>query len=171
MASMASQDSQPFHWHYGELDDKNFQIHGKGLLLIVILFAVLLFFTLLCLYAKWVCRYRRQLSPGAAAGGHQPNPNLQAGVPPSHHRAGLDPAVIGRIPVQLHAASPAEEAVQCSICLSNFVEGEKVKVLPRCHHTFHPECVDKWLGTHSSCPLCRAALGDADPDRIDIAVV
>ncbi|XP_068667750.1 RING-H2 finger protein ATL66-like [Aristolochia californica] len=162
---MASQDSQPFHWHYGELDDKNFQIHGKGLLLIVVLFAVLLFFTLLCLYARWVCRYRRQLSPGPLADGHHHATN----IPPLHQRTGLDPAAISSIPVLLHVTSPADD-VQCSICLSNFVEGEKVKVLPLCHHTFHPECVDKWLRTHSSCPLCRAALGDSDPDRINAVV-
>ncbi|XP_068644883.1 RING-H2 finger protein ATL66-like [Aristolochia californica] len=159
---MASQDPQPFHWHYGELDDKNFQIHGKRLLLILILFAVLLFLTLLCLYARWVCRYRRLLSRGPLAHDHQ----LPTNIPPPLQRTGLDPVVIGSIPVQLHVASPADD-VQCSICLSNFVEGEKVKVLPRCHHTFHPECVDKWLRTHSSCPLCRAALGDSDPDRIN----
>ncbi|RVW83982.1 Retrovirus-related Pol polyprotein from transposon TNT 1-94 [Vitis vinifera] len=48
--------------------------------------------------------------------------------------------------------------VECSICISMFQEGERVKVLPQCRHAFHSQCVDKWLMTHSSCPLCRTAI-------------
>lgn len=39
-------------------------------------------------------------------------------------------------------------------------EGELIKVLPNCKHDFHSECIDKWLGSHSTCPICRA---DAEP--------
>ncbi|KAL1177605.1 hypothetical protein V6Z11_A03G042400 [Gossypium hirsutum] len=35
---------------------------------------------------------------------------------------------------------------------------EMVKVLPQCNHVYHSQCVDKWLGSQSSCPLCRACL-------------
>jgi len=51
-------------------------------------------------------------------------------------------------------------ATECAICLAEFVEGEDVKVLPRCNHGFHMECVDKWLRSHSSCPTCRHCLLD-----------
>ncbi|MCL7041579.1 hypothetical protein MKW94_016106 [Papaver nudicaule] len=39
-----------------------------------------------------------------------------------------------------------------------FEDEEKVKILPNCKHCYHPECVDAWLVTHSSCPLCRSSL-------------
>ncbi|XP_055817867.1 RING-H2 finger protein ATL78-like [Solanum dulcamara] len=47
---------------------------------------------------------------------------------------------------------------ECVICLSEFIVGEKVKVLPKCNHGFHVKCIDKWLNSHSSCPTCRHCL-------------
>lgn len=44
---------------------------------------------------------------------------------------------------------------ECTICLSEFVAGERVRVLPKCGHGFHADCVDRWLTDHSSCPMCR----------------
>ncbi|PNX78977.1 RING-H2 finger protein ATL72-like [Trifolium pratense] len=46
----------------------------------------------------------------------------------------------------------------CPICLGEFMDGEKVRVLPNCNHGFHVECIDKWLLSHSSCPTCRQSL-------------
>ncbi|KAK6150720.1 hypothetical protein DH2020_015652 [Rehmannia glutinosa] len=47
---------------------------------------------------------------------------------------------------------------ECVICLSDFALGERVRVLPKCHHGFHVRCIDKWLNSHSSCPTCRNCL-------------
>ncbi|CAN1349212.1 RING-H2 finger protein ATL78 [Linum perenne] len=47
---------------------------------------------------------------------------------------------------------------ECVICLSEFATGDRVKILPKCNHGFHVKCVDKWLGSHSSCPTCRHCL-------------
>lgn len=47
---------------------------------------------------------------------------------------------------------------ECVICLSEFVPGERVRLLPKCNHGFHVHCIDKWLKSHSSCPKCRHCL-------------
>ncbi|XP_058731016.1 RING-H2 finger protein ATL78-like [Vicia villosa] len=44
---------------------------------------------------------------------------------------------------------------ECVICLSEFTNGEKVRILPKCNHGFHVRCIDKWLKEHPSCPKCR----------------
>ncbi|CAA7048260.1 unnamed protein product [Microthlaspi erraticum] len=47
---------------------------------------------------------------------------------------------------------------ECVICLSDFVSGEKLRLLPKCNHGFHVHCIDKWLQQHLTCPKCRNCL-------------
>ncbi|XP_052145320.1 E3 ubiquitin-protein ligase EL5-like [Oryza glaberrima] len=47
---------------------------------------------------------------------------------------------------------------QCAVCLSIVQEGETVRQLPACKHLFHVGCIDMWLHSHSTCPLCRASV-------------
>ena len=43
---------------------------------------------------------------------------------------------------------------ECTICLENTtLENKKIT---ECKHTFHTECLEKWLTTNNSCPLCRS---------------
>ncbi|KAJ6675611.1 FINGER PROTEIN putative-RELATED [Salix viminalis] len=49
----------------------------------------------------------------------------------------------------------AQHEQQCHICLVDYEEGDKIRVL-QCSHEFHMSCVDKWLKEiHGVCPLCR----------------
>mmetsp|Transcript_11971 Transcript_11971/g.20216 ORF Transcript_11971/g.20216 Transcript_11971/m.20216 type:complete len:264 (-) Transcript_11971:711-1502(-) len=51
-----------------------------------------------------------------------------------------------------------EEDHECYICLSEYCEGETIRILP-CKHEFHAACVDKWLKeVHRVCPLCRSSV-------------
>lgn len=70
---------------------------------------------------------------------------------------GADPADISRLPVSTlrqPAAELPEDCRQCLICLEDFDCGDQRKVLP-CLHGFHARCVDKWLGSNGSCPICK----------------
>ncbi|KAK4741325.1 hypothetical protein SAY87_024913 [Trapa incisa] len=49
-------------------------------------------------------------------------------------------------------------STECVICLSEFSPGDRLRLLPICHHGFHVQCIDKWLRSHSSCPTCRHCL-------------
>ncbi len=42
----------------------------------------------------------------------------------------------------------------CSICLEEYIQGDSIRRL-RCTHEFHTNCIDGWLGTNGTCPLCR----------------
>lgn len=54
---------------------------------------------------------------------------------------------------------------ECVVCLSVFEEGEDVRKLPRCQHSFHAPCIDMWLYSHSDCPLCRSLVEKPIPHR------
>ncbi|KAL6634143.1 hypothetical protein ACP70R_026814 [Stipagrostis hirtigluma subsp. patula] len=73
---------------------------------------------------------------------------------------GVDPEVLRSLPVTVYRA--AEAAVECTVCLAELEDGEEARFLPRCGHGFHAECVDKWLASHSACPLCRLTVGNPD---------
>ncbi|KAE9601469.1 hypothetical protein Lal_00023794 [Lupinus albus] len=66
---------------------------------------------------------------------------------------GLEASVIATLPV--FTFSPNSEAVECAVCLSEFEDGESGRVLPKCKHSFHIECIDMWFESHSTCPICR----------------
>eukprot|EP00977_Amphora_coffeiformis_P001157 scaffold244_cov172-Amphora_coffeaeformis.AAC.10 len=49
-----------------------------------------------------------------------------------------------------------EATNECTICLSEFANGDKVGDLP-CSHIFHVEpCLKKWIVRRNHCPLCQA---------------
>jgi len=46
----------------------------------------------------------------------------------------------------------------CCLCIEEIKVGEYYKVMPRCDHIFHADCIDTWLLIRASCPLCRGEI-------------
>ncbi|KAH7421426.1 hypothetical protein KP509_13G056700 [Ceratopteris richardii] len=46
-------------------------------------------------------------------------------------------------------------STECAVCLSAFQDDEELCGLPECGHFFHKSCIDMWLFSHLTCPLCR----------------
>ncbi|CAH2060390.1 unnamed protein product [Thlaspi arvense] len=75
----------------------------------------------------------------------------------SRRKRGLDSQAVRSLPVHRYTKAAKQRIEDCVICLSDFQEGETVKVIPHCGHMFHVDCVDTWLSSHASCPFCRSS--------------
>ncbi|KAJ4767151.1 RING-H2 finger protein ATL66 [Rhynchospora pubera] len=105
---------------------------------------IFLFFKLLCRSHIMVQRYETS--------NYSSNTTMQ-----KNQHDGIDAKEIHSISIELFEGETGSDT-QCSVCLGDLADGDKVKVMPLCNHVFHPECIDMWLSSHSSCPLCRASL-------------
>lgn len=76
---------------------------------------------------------------------------------------GLDEATLESYPKFSYAEKKIYHGYQhgddasCSICLGDYRNGELIRMLPDCRHSFHAVCVDAWLRLHASCPMCRTS--------------
>jgi E3 ubiquitin-protein ligase ATL41 len=90
----------------------------------------------------------------------------------SGEQLGLAPDDVAVLPkFTYHAASPCSRggvgkakavsapADSCAVCLEELREGALVRMLPSCRHYFHASCVDVWLLSRATCPVCRASPG------------
>lgn len=70
--------------------------------------------------------------------------------------SGIDKTIIESLPYfKFSTLKGWKDGLDCSVCLSTFEDVEILRLLPKCKHAFHIDCIDQWLEKHSSCPLCR----------------
>lgn len=75
------------------------------------------------------------------------------------HDSGLDQAFIDALPVFMYKeVVGSKEPFDCAVCLCEFTDKDKLRLLPTCSHAFHIGCIDTWLLSNSTCPLCRGTL-------------
>ncbi|KNC28159.1 hypothetical protein FF38_04361 [Lucilia cuprina] len=58
------------------------------------------------------------------------------------------------------------DQTSCVVCMCDFELCQILRVLP-CSHEFHAKCVDKWLRSNRTCPICRGNASDYfdNPER------
>ncbi|KAF8043411.1 hypothetical protein BT93_A1674 [Corymbia citriodora subsp. variegata] len=133
----------------------NYDLNGKILVAaIVCLSVVLVIVILLHLYARYVLRNRARRSAAMHALALRVAHAQSSGEPP---KTGLDLTVISSLPFFVFKQSDRcdDALVECAVCLSMLEDGEMARELPNCKHIFHVECIDKWLSSQSTCPVCR----------------
>ncbi|XP_023641039.1 RING-H2 finger protein ATL64 [Capsella rubella] len=141
---------------HGVAPSSHYALNGKIMLssAIVLFFAVIM---ILCFhtYARWLfLRQNRRIRRRIRA-------HLRT-LSASPRDQALDPEVLEKIPIFVYASKTqqppveSEKEEECSVCLSEFEEGEEGRLLPKCGHSFHVGCIDTWFRSSSTCPLCRA---------------
>lgn len=133
------------------------------------LFVVVVFVLVLHLYAKW---FWWRVDESATATPHQQSrrrrrrfvfaPGQDQAI--STLRKGLEPSVLRSLPVIVYRPEDFKEGLECAVCLSELAQGEKARLLPKCNHGFHVDCIDMWFQSHSTCPLCRNAVAPESSD-------
>ncbi|KAH7680018.1 Zinc finger RING/FYVE/PHD-type protein [Dioscorea alata] len=119
---------------------------------VIFLFMVLVFVILLYLYA------RRYWGATLGLNGSSHSRRLIFVPDTAPRRRGLDESVLHSLPVATFCSSDFKDGLECAVCLSDISDGEKFRLLPKCNHGFHLECIDMWFFSHSTCPLCRSAV-------------
>ncbi|RLM92122.1 RING-H2 finger protein ATL44-like [Panicum miliaceum] len=160
--------------------EQEYSFSGRVLLTAVVILAILtvVFVLVRLLLYQFVARGRGGLTAGV---------RRSFGSLGRSARRGLDASALAALPVTAYRRKPqqaddgggsasaastsADGATECAVCLSELADGEKVRALPSCRHVFHVECVDAWLRSRTTCPVCRAEVrpskgsgtGDARP--------
>lgn len=89
-----------------------------------------------------------------------------SGTPATGHitsiSTGLDPVIIQSFPSFSYSSVKdyrrGKYGLECAICLVEFVDSDILRLLTSCCHVFHQECIDIWLESHKTCPVCRRNL-------------
>ncbi|OMP00805.1 Zinc finger, RING-type [Corchorus olitorius] len=58
----------------------------------------------------------------------------------------------------------------CAVCLSKFEPHDQLRLLPLCCHAFHANCIDAWLVSNQTCPLCRSPLFASESDLMKVLI-
>ncbi|GMI93640.1 hypothetical protein like AT1G72310 [Hibiscus trionum] len=132
---------------------------------IVVLFLVVVIVLCLHLYAKWFLWRREEPTPHPSRRSRR-RFVFAPGQDTAHHQRGatkgLDSTILASLPALIFSQKDFKEGLECAVCLCELVEGEKARLLPKCNHGFHVDCIDMWFQSHSTCPLCRNPIVDVE---------
>lgn len=163
LASPPSSSSLPYNSDYQKESSSGNKISPAILFVIVILAVVFFISGVLQLLSRFVLKHRSSSSVSESnrypemSGSDAFQRQLQQLF--HLHDSGLDQAFIDALPVFLYKEIMGlKEPFDCAVCLCEFSEQDKLRLLPMCSHAFHIDCIETWLLSNSTCPLCRGNL-------------
>ncbi|KAL5550981.1 hypothetical protein UlMin_001157 [Ulmus minor] len=132
----------------------------------IVLTVVLLVFFLLGFFSIYFCRCLLESIFSTWYSRRAPSGNLVGATSDVAANNGLDPSFIKLFPTFVYSSikefRKENYDLECAICLVEFHDQSLLRLLTVCYHVFHQECVDLWLDSHKTCPVCRRDL-DAPP--------
>jgi E3 ubiquitin-protein ligase ATL6/9/15/31/42/55 len=132
----------------------------------IITVALVCFFAFLAFFSIYLRKCARSRVAVAAASAADTSLPIASSSGQDHpRRRGLDRAVIETFPVVTYSAVKGlkigKVELECAVCLSEFEDHETLRLLPTCNHVFHSDCIDTWLTSRVTCPVCRAKVAQA----------
>lgn len=127
-------------------------------------------FLVLCCFAYYVWCYRRRSNGRSRSSEVETDETRDEFLDENHgpivdhpiwyiNTVGLQPSIIRSIAVcKYKRGDGLVEGTDCAVCLTEFEEDETLRLLPKCNHAFHVPCIDTWLRSHTTCPMCRAPI-------------
>ncbi|XP_074572196.1 E3 ubiquitin-protein ligase ATL31-like [Curcuma longa] len=121
---------------------------------VVVIAATFFFFALFAIYVRRCSGgddFASTFFRGAAGG--EGGESLSRGL-------GLSSEAMEKLPIVRYAEAKGMKGgplpMDCAVCLSEFVDDDElVRLLPRCGHLFHADCITAWFASHATCPVCR----------------
>lgn len=146
--------------------------HGPVLTACVVAINVLMILLVFVFFWRYFSGKR---GPSASSGGDDDDASSSASLPVAspwawssrrrsskdHGPQPVDDDVASALPVYVYSSSAGGEggkAPECAVCILELRDGDSARLLPRCGHRFHADCVGAWLRLHATCPLCRASV-------------
>ncbi|EEF41445.1 ring finger protein, putative [Ricinus communis] len=163
--SSSSSPSLPYNSDYQKQSSSGNKISPAILFIIVILAVIFFISGLLHLLVRFLIKHRSSSSSSVSESNRYPEMSgsdaFQRQLQQLFHLhdSGLDQAFIDALPVFLYKEIMGlKEPFDCAVCLCEYSEKDKLRLLPACSHAFHIDCIDTWLLSNSTCPLCRGTL-------------
>ncbi|XP_027773139.1 RING-H2 finger protein ATL70-like [Solanum pennellii] len=146
--------------HY--LGEKNFENYGYGIGFSLLILVILILIT----YSSYLYIGKRSSTNNSSSHNIVNNNITNTSIVENQLvfiQQGLDETTLRNYPKLLYSQAKSHNkrdflmSSGCSICLVDYKDNDKLRLLPDCHHIFHVKCIDPWLRLHPTCPNCRSS--------------
>ncbi|KAJ4775743.1 RING/U-box superfamily protein [Rhynchospora pubera] len=161
-AAQAQSAPPPPNDNNGYWGANSYSFNPSVAILIIVLISAFFFLGFFSVYVRNCGGY------GSGGTGNSVRGALANAMARSRRQRGLEAAVLETFPIMVYSEVKEHKigkgSLECAVCLCEFEDDEKIRLLPKCSHVFHTDCIDEWLSSHATCPVCRCNLAP-DPNQ------